>query len=98
MSADDGVYILPVYSKYKGQEPHLKKFYVRYDSAIDNLYFDVYDERYKGYNLAMVIEFMMGATVCNSMYTAYTIAERIRNSYSYTEYGICILPSLQLEI
>jgi hypothetical protein len=92
MSADNGIYILPVRFIFPdGHEE--EKFFVSERSAIENLEFNA--DTPEGYNLREVMEFVKGAKEFDTKIEALWYAVG-REEVGYHEYGIRSLPSAVL--
>jgi hypothetical protein len=83
MSADNGVYILET----KGPE-----YRVAYASAIDNLTWAGDDSFDGDWNKKSVRDYFGESKVYTNLDEAYNEAHMLHDNWSWTEYGICILP------
>jgi len=89
LSADNGVYILPVHTRYG------RAYYVKPMQAVENLMSD--PDRKDGYNSAEVIMFMVDSTKYTDRVAALEAAHDLMADMTVCEYGVQELPPVKLE-
>lgn len=94
MSADNGVYIIPVHFPSENKP---SKFLVFYSAAIENCEFEA--DRPDGYNSSWIINFVLmrpDVKIAFSLEEAQKIANIEAKRYPFLEYGICLLSPIKL--
>lgn len=89
MSADNGVYVLPIKTRYG------KVWCVDHRQAIENLNYE--PDRKDGYNTNAVLAFVVDATKFEDRASALLAAHDVYSSLDICEYGVIELPEVVLE-
>lgn len=90
MSADNGIYILPVKSKTPSGEKTI--YYVRHQSAIENLWSD--PDREDGLNSEELEAFMQHSVYYDSLIEAESEAQQMLENLYICEYGVVKLETI----
>lgn len=90
MSADNGVYVLPV-KCFNGKD----FWYVYARSAIENL--TTYSDRLDGYNTRELLTFIVPSKRFTKEAGALAYAHRLAARIKVLEYGVVVLPLVKIE-
>lgn len=90
MSADNGVYVLPVKNKYR-----TLCYFVYSMQAIENLRSE--PDRKDGYNSAEIIHFMANGQRHLKIQDALRYASKLKDELNTCEYGVVVLDSVVIE-